>query len=60
MMTDKNARCNAAMDGAGPTQAHSEPHDEDDGVDAEFRPIERNGNPDPLAALLHAPVACNL
>jgi hypothetical protein len=51
MMTDENARCNAAMDGAGP--AHSEPHD-----GAEFRPIERN--PDPPAALLHAPVACNL
>ena len=50
-MTDENARCNAAMDGAGP--AHSEPHD-----GAEFRPIERN--PDPPAALLHAPVACNL
>jgi hypothetical protein len=25
MMTDENARCNTAMDGAGP--AHSEPHD---------------------------------
>ena len=49
MMTDENARCNAAMDGAGP--AHSEPHD-----GAEFRPIERN--PDPPAALL--PAACNL
>ena len=49
MMTDENARCNAAMDGAGP--AHSEPHD-----DAECCPIERN--PDPPAALLHAPVAC--
>ena len=52
MMTDENARCNrAAMSGAGP--AHSEPHD-----DAECRPIERN--PDPPAALLHVPVACNL
>ena len=47
MMTDENARCNAAMDGAGP--AHSEPHD-----GAECRPVERN--PDPPAALLHAPV----
>ena len=57
MMTDENARCNAAMDGAGP--AHSEPHD-----GAEFRRIERsvtaNPEPDPPAALLHAPVACNL
>ena len=34
-------------------QDNSEPHD-----DAECRPIERN--PDPPAALLHAPVACNL
>ena len=55
MMTDENARCNAAMDGAGmalaagPAHSLSEPHD-----DAECRPIERN--PDPPAALLHAPV----
>jgi hypothetical protein len=38
MMTDENARCNAAMDGAGP--AHRDSHD-----DAECRPIERKPRP---------------